>query len=380
MESDTRPVKVLDLRDSPWVDGPGRTVLDCAEMMDPSQCQIIVAAFDGGNSDGTAYEIEARNRGLVVERIRERRSADINVLRQILSIARKYNVDILHAHDFRTDLFGLAAKLILRIPMVSTVHGWIENDLKTRMSVNVDKLILRSVEHVISVSNDTRMKLGEWATEQRCTVIPNALRIENYQCTRGDSLFRKTHDIAEHEIVIANIGRLSPEKGQLQFLLVARELLKKYDDIRIVIIGIGPDQDRLEQFVSENGFEDKAIFAGYRTDMNDVYKDIDLVVQSSFTEGMPNVILEALLMEVPVIATDVGGTKEVIVDGKTGVLVEPGDLDALLSAIKEFLKNRSIHKKKAIEGRKDIIERFDHSNRVSKLQNVYQAIVNKASE
>lgn len=243
---------MLDLRDSPWVDGPGRTVLDCAEMMDPSFCRIVVGAFDGGKPEGTAYEQEARSRGLVVERITERRSADPNVLRQVVFFARKHNADILHTHDFRSDLYGIAAKRILRIPMISTVHGWIANDLKGRLSTTLDKFILRRTDHVIAVSDQTRKKLGTWATKERCTVIQNALRIEQYQPKRGAGLFRASHGIAANEVVIANIGRLSPEKGQLPFLAAARELLGRYRELRFVIFGIGPDQPRLEQFVYKN--------------------------------------------------------------------------------------------------------------------------------
>lgn len=374
MSARDMPITILDLRDSPWVDGPGRTILDCAETLDPSRHRIVVGTFDGGNPESTPYEAEARRRGLEVVRIHERRSLDPGVLRQIIARAREFGADILHTHDFRSDLFGFAAARKLRVPMVSTVHGWIANDLKGRISTRLDKLILRCADHVISVSEQTRRHLGDWASEQRCTVIPNALRIERYRPRRGPGPFRAAYGIADDELVIANIGRLSPEKGQFPFLAAARDLVHGYPGLRFVLFGDGPDRSTLERFVAEHGLGSVVVFAGYREDMDELYNEIDLVVQSSRTEGMPNVVLEALLMEVPVIATDVGGTREVVRDGITGLLIPPDDHGALLSAMKQFLASRDAFAAMARQGRGDVAVRFDHGLRVKRLESVYDRL------
>lgn len=375
MNKVANPITVLDLRDSPWVDGPGRTILDCAETVDPQRCRIIVGAFDGGKAESTAYEHEARKRDLMVERIKEKRSLDPNVLKQVITIARKHNADILHTHDFRSDIFGLASRKVLRIPMVVTAHGWIANDLKGQVSTILDKLIMRSAQHVITVSDRTRTLLGKWASDERCTVIPNALRVLDYKLDRRANTFRSQYGIEDHHTVIANIGRLSPEKGQGLFLEAAKVLLSRHRDLKFVLFGIGPTQPELENFVRVNEMSNQVIFAGYRTDMKKLYNEMDLVVQSSSTEGMPNVVLEALLMELPVIATDVGGTREVLNHGVTGTLIPAEDQAALVSAIEAFLKNPDEKKALAIEGRKDIGKRFDHAVRVEKLQHVYEKVL-----
>ena len=178
MNLNSSPITVLDLRDSPWVDGPGRTILDCAETLDASRVRVVIGAFDGGSSDGTAYEQEARQRGLEVFRIHEQRSLDPGVLRQVTNLARGLGADIVHSHDLRSDLFGMACARRLGVPLIATVHGWIANDLKGRIRTGLDKFILRQADHVISVSEETRLRLGRWASRERCTVIPNAVRVE----------------------------------------------------------------------------------------------------------------------------------------------------------------------------------------------------------
>lgn len=369
------PITVLDLRDSPWVDGPGRTILDCAETLDASRVRVIIGAFDGGSANRTAYEEEARARGLEVFRIRERRSLDPAVLRQVLELGRRLRADAIHSHDFRSDLFGLASARRLGVPWISTVHGWIANDWKGRVRTGLDKLVLRQADHVIAVSEETRGRLGRWIESGRCTVIPNALRVERYQPRRGPGEFRAEHRVADDEVLIANIGRLSPEKGQRDFLAAARNVVERYRNLRFVLFGLGPDQDSLERLISEHRLGDRVILAGYRDNMGVIYNEIDLVVQSSLTEGMPNVVLESLLMEVPVIATDVGGTREVLKDGETGMLVAPGDHALLAAAIERFIENRPEFNRMARVGRTYIQARFNHVARVERLASVYHEVV-----
>lgn len=369
------PVVVLDLRDSPWLDGPGRTILDCAETLDPSRVRVVIGAFDGGSLDGTAYEKEARDRRLEVFRIKERRSLDPGVLRQVTALGRSLRVDAIHSHDFRSDFFGLACARRLGVPLVATVHGWIANDIKGRVLSGLDKLILRKADHIISVSEETKVRLGKWARCGRCTVIPNAVRVERYQPRRGQGEFRASLGVGEDELLIANIGRLSPEKGQAAFLSAARDIVQQHRKTRFILFGLGPDQDELERFVARSDLGAHVIFAGYRSDMDDIYNELDLVVQSSFTEGMPNVVIEALLMEVPVIATDVGGTREVLKHGLTGVLIAPGEHQSLVASIEEFTLNQQRFVSMAREGRQDMLLRFDHARRVERLAEVYETLI-----
>jgi glycosyltransferase involved in cell wall biosynthesis len=205
---------VLDLRDSPWVDGPGRTILDCAETLDALRVRVVIGAFDGGS----LMELLTRrrpDRGLEAFRIQERRSLDPGVLRQVIDLGRS----VRSRCSYIRTIFGLifsawSARAALGVPLIATVHGWIENDIKGRIRTALDKLILRQADHVISVSEETRLRLGRWAGPERCTVIPNAVRVERYQPRRGQGKFRASLGVAEDELLIANIGRLSPEKGQ----------------------------------------------------------------------------------------------------------------------------------------------------------------------
>lgn len=364
--------RILDLRDSPWVDGPGRTILDTASMADARRYHIVVGAFSGDRHGEHAYLAEARRRDLEVCPIIERRAFDPDVLRQIMRWCRAHAIDIIHTHDFRSDLYGLIAARRLGIPAVSTCHGWIANDLKGRVYTVADKFLLRFFDRIIVVSARMQAHLrGRGIPAHKIALIQNALIVEHYRPDRDDRSAREEWGIPVRHKVVGSIGRLSLEKCQDLFLRAAAELLRLTPDVSFVLIGIGPEEERLRALSGELGIADRVVFAGYRDDMQRVYNSLDLVVQSSSTEGMPNVILEALLMRVPVVATDVGGTAEIVSDGESGRLIPPHDRDALVAGMHEALDDTGRTAGWVVAGERRIRTDFSHSVRLQRIMAVY---------
>lgn len=367
---------ILDLRDSPWVDGPGRTILDCASSLRDRGYDLVIGAFSGGGKKTSAYAEEAARRGLMVKTILERRAFDHRVVRRVVELIDEVGADIVHTHDFRSNVFGLLAATIRRKPIVSTVHGWIANDVKGKLYVAADKAILRCFDHVITVSERTRALVERaWVSRRKLTVIPNALTLDRYIPNRADDSFRREIGAPRDTLLVANIGRLSPEKGQLEFLQAARVLVERGENIKFILIGIGPDQAKLEQYVAQYRLADSVVFAGFRQDMIGVYNSLDLVVQSSYTEGMPNVVLEALLMQVPVVATDVGGTAEVLRHRQTGMLIRPGAVGEIVEQVAAYYRQPDSLRAMAKQGRLDIGTRYDHRLRVDRLAALYDRLL-----
>lgn len=369
-------IRVLDLRDSPWIDGPGRTILQCADMIDSSQCKIIIGAFSGKSHKEHAYLNQAIKLDLEVIPITENSSFDIGVVKQINQAIRDNSIDIIHVHDFRSNLYGLICAKAMGIPIVSTCHGWISNNMKGKLYTLLDRFLLRFHNKIITVSNTMKDQLVKSEfKEDRITVINNALVVDDYIINRDDQKFRNEYFISKNKIVVANIGRLSPEKGQDIFLKSAKNILTKNNDLIFVLIGIGQEEESLTALVNQLGITDNVIFTGYREDMIDIYNSVDLVVQSSSTEGMPNVILESLLMGIPVIATDVGGTSQIVEHRVNGFLIDAQDISALNRAMSEFVDNRNEFINMGLAGREHIINNFNQDSRVDKLNAVYKSLI-----
>jgi glycosyltransferase involved in cell wall biosynthesis len=369
-------ISIFDMRDSPWVDGPGRTILEIAEALNNSGFEYIIGTLVQDGAEFGPYAKEAEHRGLSVEPIRERSAHDVRVLRQTLQAIERRDTDIIHTHEFRSDLIGLICARRKGLRLVSTVHGWIANDTKGKIYTILNKLILRFFDRVIVVSEKIRTELIQWKIpERKIVVVPNALRIDHYRIDRTDDLFRRELGLGSDDVIVAKIGRLSAEKGHLDLLQAAQLALVKCDRLRFVLIGIGPEEEALRKSAKQLGIEDRVIFAGYRKEMVRVYNSTDLVVQSSYTEGMPNVILEALLMEIPVVATNVGGTGEIIEHGRSGILIESRRPDVLAAQLIEFVNDRARFRTMARAGRERICQQFNSTRRIERMRAIYEELV-----
>lgn len=373
-----RKINILHLRDSPWLDGPGRTILETGARINSSKYGYFIGAFCKRHELEHPFFRAVQERGLSVFRINESNGFDRSVLAQIRRLIERERIDIIHTHEVRSDIIGLIVGKLSGIPVVTTLHGWIENGLKGKLFTRFDKTILRFFDHVICVSEKMKKQVLKCGVRKdKVTVLYNALVIENYRRNGADRGFRRELNIGDNTLLIGNIGRLSPEKGQADFIRAASLVLKECKDVRFVLIGKGDDEPHLIELVKNLGIEKEIIFLGYRSDMFNIYNSLDLVVQSSRTEGMPNVILEALAMELPVIATDVGGTGEVVKHAFTGILTKPGIHEELVCGILQFVKKRDAFKQMARNGKKIIETDFDINERTRKLSQIYDSIAFK---
>ena len=357
------------------MDGPGRTILETAECLDRSRFEVIVGGFRSGEQRTTTYLDEARRRGLPIQEIAERRAFDPVALQSIVRIVKDERIKIIHTHDFRTDLMGLVAARRCGVPVISTCHGWIANNFKGKLYKFVDLRLLRRFDHVVAVSELMKQQLAaSGVSESRLVAIPNALIVDDFQPDSGDQLFRSELGVPSETELLVSIGRLSPEKGHEVLLQALASLRDTNPDFVLAIVGIGPEEARIRALSDNLGLGSQVRFVGFRSDMTAVYNSADVVVQSSFTEGMPNVVLESLLMETPVVATRVGGTNEIVEHGVNGFLVPPHSIEKLLFGLRDFFANTAQHVAMASRGRRAVLERFNHADRVRRVAELYSDV------
>jgi glycosyltransferase involved in cell wall biosynthesis len=374
-------INILHLRDSPWVDGPGRTIIETGVRIDASKFGYHIGAFCGKNGGNITFIDLAKQRNLKVYPIRESGSIDPKVFQAITKIIEEENIDIIHTHEIRSDMVGLICSAYKHIPVIATLHGWIANNVKGRLYTSIDKHILRYFDAIIAVSEKMKREVSALGiNKDKIYVLHNALVLENYKKDNSQGQFRTELGITDDDMLVANIGRLSPEKGQEDFIYAANEVLKETRNIRFVLIGIGPDRNKLIKLVNDLGLQKHVTFAGYKENMSQLYGCVDLIVQSSYTEGLPNVMLEAMAMGVPVIATNVGGTSEIIENGQNGILVLPGKPHAIAKHIMCYRRNPEDYINMAKNGIDIIHKYFDISMRTKKLEVIYETIMDMQAD
>ena len=308
--------------------------------------------------------------------MRGRSSYDPRLIWEVAELVRTLDIDIVHAHEVKSDVIAFLAARIRPVPLVTTLHGWIGNGLKQRCLTALDKRIVRGFDQVIAVSREIYEELKAHGVPQdRLRLVHNAIVVERYVRTgkRGAMAVLLGKTVAQP--IIASIGRLSAEKGHAD-LVEALALVKKAGrKFTMVFIGDGPERERLARQVAALGLEDAVYMPGYIREPQALLEEVDLMVLPSHTEGLPNAALEALLMEVPVLATRVGGTPEVIVDGETGRLVSPRSPEQLAGAIQEFSDDSAAWKQMALRGREMVKEKFDFQARTRKIEAIYSGLL-----
>ena len=263
------------------------------------------------------------------------------------------------------------------MPIVSTAHGFIQNHRKSRALVGLGQRCLRHFSRVIAVSNETRARVIQCGVPpERVNVIHNAIVTSNYDPARHvRGAFWRRWGIPVDAPLVGYIGRLSPEKGQRELLLAAVDVLSAHPKARIALVGDGPDQVRLRELATSLGIADAVVFTGHLSDVREVFRDFDALALTSYTEGFPNVVLEALCMGVPVLASDVGGVREIIEDGATGLLVPPRDPKAIARGIVQLLTDRELADRLCAAGKRAVFEQFSFEKRVRVEEALYAEVL-----
>lgn len=307
----------------------------------------IVGVFRDSRSPHVEVAEKARQQDLPVELIPCNGRWDTRAVESIRELLRRHRVDVLHSHGYKADLYGYFASRRHPCALVATCHNWPSRDLSMRFYAALDRLILRRFHRVAAVSAKVEGSLRRWGV-RKVVQLPNGVPVEQFR----DAAPTLRHEIAaQHRRLIGFAGRLAPEKGGEVLLQAAQRVVEEKSGTLFVFAGEGPCAGAWGKLAVDLGLGENVTFLGRRDDMPGVYASLDLVVLPSFLEAMPICLLEALAAERPVIATPVGSIPDIIIPGQTGVLVEPGNPDALATAILASLNDPERSQRMAVQGR-----------------------------
>jgi glycosyltransferase involved in cell wall biosynthesis len=370
-------INVLHLRDTDRVCGPGKTIIETACATDRRFFTQKVGLFlPSGDARNEYYEAALR-RGVEIVELRSASRFDARLVRTIIRAIKAHNIHLVHSHEYKGDILAYLVSRIHRIPIMSTIHGWIVNNVKARIYIGMGRRVLPRFDRVVAVSDETRARvLGCGVPPDRLAVIHNAIVTEHYESeAHPRGVFRARFGIPADAYVVGYIGRLNPEKGQSLLLNAAARIAASRPRPWLAFVGDGPDRAALEREAAALGLSDRVVFTGHLSDVRPVYRDLDVLALTSYTEGFPNVLLESLCMGTPVIATDVGGVRELIQDGDTGVLVPPGSAAAIATGLVKLMDQREWAKALAVRGKQLVFERYRFLDRVRREEALYREIL-----
>jgi glycosyltransferase involved in cell wall biosynthesis len=306
---------------------------------------------------------------------------DISALSQLYQYIKKGRYDIVHTHSSKAGLLGrLAARMAGVKHIIHTPHGHIFYGYYGRglsfMFIILERWAARYTEKIITLTNAGKEEHIQYkiAPAHKFITIHSGLELGSLQPSDTKNDVAKEFNIDKSDKLIGTVARLVPIKGH-EFLLKAAPLvLQHYPNTTFLLIGDGPLRKKLENLAQQLNFFDKIVFSGMREDIPRLLNAIDIFVLPSLNEGMGRVLIEAMALAKPIVATRVGGVPDVIEDGSSGLLVPSADPDALANAICTIMKNPSLAARLASHA-VTRSQKFSHTDMIRQLENLYKSVM-----
>ncbi|HEX5473162.1 MAG TPA: glycosyltransferase [Vicinamibacterales bacterium] len=374
-----RPIRVLELRSVRGTGGgPEKTILLGAARADRRRLSVTVCYVRDRRDRVFEIDRRAAAAGVDYVEILERHSFDPSVWPALRRLVRERRIDIVHSHDYKTDVLAYLLGKAESAVALSTVHGWAGDRWRERcVYYPLDMQLLRGFRRVIAVSGVVRQRLVDHGVDpSRIEVVWNGIDERTFRRDPARrQAARERFGIGPDEIVVGGVGRLEPLKRFDALVEAVAMLRSRYPELRLLIAGDGGARAALEAQIAALGATGVCRLVGQTGDVVEFHHALDVFVQSSATEASPNVILEAMALETPVVATAVGGTTELMrpdIDGLAVPRVDPG---LLAGGIADVIENRGAARARAERARRRIERDLSFTARMDRVEAVYRTLV-----
>ena len=372
-------IRVLELR-SVWGTGggPDKTILSGAALKSTSGVETVVCYIRDARDTVFALDRRARDLGVDYEEIVERNSFDPSIWPSLRALVRRRGIDIVHAHDYKTDLLTIVLSRFEPIVPLSTAHAFVGSGATERyVYYPLDRRLLARYPRVIAVSNTVRDELVRaGASADRITVILNGIdHCVFVRDRRREMEVRRELGFAADAFVIGAVGRLDYEKRFDLLIEAFADVRKLYPRAQLAIAGDGKHRPALEATIERFALQSSCRLLGLQRDIGRLHHAFDLFVQSSIREGTPNAVLEAMALETPVVATDSGGTAQLVEHEMHGLIVPTGSADALRDAMLRALCEPEAMRERARAARRRVESELSFTRRMERVERVYHELM-----
>lgn len=319
-------------------------------------------------SEGT-FSDAVKKTGIPLHVIHRRHSFDLNRLICLIKLIRKRKYQIVHSFNWSANQYVRIARIFFKFTVISSERG---RDYDNLFHNSIEKL-LSYFSDIIIFNSFSQMKKYKIInrTNTPTLVINNGIDTKKYKIDNG-SILRSTLQLQPKITLVGTIGNFSNPKNFKMFIYVCEKIIKIISDIHFIAIGEGENKKHYAKIIRQRGLSNHLSLLGRREEIENNLPDFDIFLLTSRREGMPNVILEAMASEVPVIATKVDGCKEIIQDGVNGYLVDVDNVDDMVSKIMLLIKDSNLREEVVQNGLLTIKSKFLLKEMVDQYQNIYQ--------
>lgn len=355
--------------------GGGEThVLDlCTNLNKDIYEPVVLSLTEGQMVD------ELRNRGIRTKVINTTNPFDLSVFRKIYAFIKSQQFDIIHAHGTRANSNVVLPAKLLNIPLLYTVHGWSFHQDQGRITKTIrtvaESLLTKSADNTICVSKDNQEEGKKLLNLKRSSVIYNAVDVCRFNPYRSFAPIRQQLGISDDSTVVGFIVRMTKQKDPFTMLYAMKEVLKKAPSTVLLMVGDGELKQKSIALSHKLGIYQSIRFQPFRSDIPDILNAIDIYCLPSLWEGFPIGILEAMAMGKAVVASAVGGTKELINDGINGLHVNPGNINELADKLYDLIKDQSKRERLGRNAEKNVLDNFTIQSMVTQTEKEYKTLL-----
>lgn len=340
---------------------------------------------------GFEYSVVLFNEGRLADELRklplslavipEKQHGPLALAAGLARVFRRFRPDVVHTHKYKDSILASIVARCMGVPhVVRIVHGLPEpfqglRNVKMSAYMIADRFVTRRlVDKVIAVSSEIEQALGRLYGQGRLVCIHNGIDLEAVRVTTQRADKRKEWGVDGKAILIGTVGRLAPVKGHAVLLEAFRILSQFHPNVVLIFVGDGPLRVELEAEANRMGLGRTVIFSGHQEQSYDFINMMDVFVLPSLHEGIPMVLLEALALRRPVVASRVGGIPEVLAHSYSGVLVSPNNPEELATAIQSLIENPSKAVAFGSSGRSQVESEFSADLMATRTAEMYRTL------
>jgi glycosyltransferase involved in cell wall biosynthesis len=367
--------------------GPDKTILNSAARHDHRKVDVLVAYLKNPQDEGF-FQIErmAKERGIKFVAVDDRCKLDWRCLLTLRRLTREHDIQVLHTHDEKTLLYGVLLRLLCPgLRLLHTCHLRANYDRKNfdkasawyifRLRELVEVTLMRfHHKPILAVSEDTRKSLIRLGLRpEDVVVMANGIDTGYWRRQGTEPVLRREFGLRDEQILVGTVARIALQKDLPTFYEVAARVARQRPGTVFVIVGdgYGDELDKARAQIEARGLAEVVRLTGHRTDLLNIYTSFDLFLMTSVAEGMPNTVLEAMALEVPIVSTRVSGVPELLDEGRCGLLAPMRDAEALATAVLSLLDDEQRRRQLGQAARARIEEKFDFAKRVAALETYY---------
>ncbi len=381
-----RRLKALQIITHLALGGATETVLTMCRLADPSRFDMSLLSGEASSEEATLDE-SARQDGIALHHLPSlvraiRPPADVRAYRDLVVWLRRERPDIVHTHGSKAGFLGRTAARAAGVPVVvHTVHGWGHHERQhpwlRRVYVALERRAARDTDCLVAVAAANRDKgLADGiGIPSQYAIIHSCIDIAAFRDVVVDAAaLRLELGLPPDAPVVGTVGRLAPQKAPQDFVRMARLVHARCPDAHFVWIGGGPLEDALRGWLAEASLADVVHLLGYRDDVPQLLRVLDVFALTSLWEGLPRVFAQAMCAGLPIVATRVDGAPEAITHGENGFLVAPQDMDAFAAHVITLLEDPALRRTLGQRGREMADPQFNQQHMVQQIEDLYLAL------